>query len=637
METALATDDLAELRERVAFLEHERSFNKTALETMPGIIMRVSFEGIIEFVSRVLPEYRDPPLVGQSIYAFISPSQHEMARSALAWTVETRKPSSFEVQAQAPDGSSDWYILTAGAIVEHGRVTGLTLVAHNSSKAREIEDALVESRASLKLALDAGNVGVWQWDQRLDQVEWDEKLTKMFGVSPERAPRTLAEFIAFVPEAQRPALVEHVERALATGVYTDFEFEVEAPDGPRWFIIKGGGLRTPRGELKGLIGSMVDVTEHRRVVQHLEEVQKFEAVAQLSAGVAHNFNNMLAVIMPALELIRLNPAAADPSLLGDAFTAAVNAAQMVRQLMVFSHTEHHPSAFHEPLCDVVRREVELCRRTFERNVVLELREVEPARFASVESAPMGLAVMNLLYNARDALTPDLPPHIEVSARVVEEKQARARHRDARGNYVELRVTDTGCGMDAKTRRRMLEPFFTTKPPGRGIGLGLATAWATIKAHSGFLDCSSAPGRGTTVLVLLPAQPNEVPRPPMEVPASASRAAPRVVLLIEDEEVVAQASAALLTSAGFTVISAASGQEALRIASSTAIDCAILDYLMPGLTAEETLAGLRKTRPGLAVICLTGLQTRLEGATAHLIKPVSRVELLKAVEAALAVA
>jgi signal transduction histidine kinase len=606
------------------------------LESLPATVMRVSLAGEIEFVNRVLPGSEDP--VGQSLFSLAPPEQHEAIRSALERTRAQLQPTSWESFVLTPDGKRDWRVTTVGPILRGDLVVGFTLVTVGDSRIFRAEDALVESRARLKLALDAGNVGVWRWDRLRDLVEWDDKLSAMWGVTPERAPRNVAEFMALVPEVHRPAMGAHIGRALETGVYPDYELETETPAGPRVFIIKGGMLRGAAGEIVGLLGGVVDVTEQRLMHEHLRVAQKLEAVGQLSAGVAHNFNNMLAVIVPALELAKLaSTTGIDAQLLDDALTSATNAAQLVRQLMVFSGRHPAVGARHEALADVVRRAVELCRQTFERRVTLQLGDLEAARFAGVEPGPMEQAVMNLLLNARDAVMIDLarPARIEVSARRVAEAEATRRQSEAQGAYVELRVQDTGCGMDATTRRRMLEPFFTTKPMGRGTGLGLATAWATVKAHHGFLECESEPQEGTTFSLLLPAGEAEVARVPLSQPAGATRGAGRVVLLIDDEEAVSRANAAVLRAAGFKVLLASSGELALRLAAGHTIDAVVLDYSMPGLSAQDTLAGLRRGRPGLPVVCLSGLGTTLEGATSQLVKPASRGELVRAIEDALA--
>ncbi|MEW5742658.1 MAG: ATP-binding protein [Myxococcota bacterium] len=634
-----STDDTGReveaLRAQVARLEQEQAWTRTLLETVPASVLRVTVDGVIEYINYVDPKYGASP-VGRRIYEYAPEDQHEVMRNALARTAQSLRPSTYESFAQTPDGVREWFVTHVGPVLEGGKLSGLVLVSVNASQVKQAEAELRESRAKLKLALDAGNVGVWRWDRGSDAVEWDEKLTAMFGLAPGSGPRTVAEFLALVSPDQQPAMAAHIQRALETGLYPDFELRLDRPEGTRWVIIKGGVLRDASGAVTGLLGGAVDVTERRRIEEHLRQAQKLEAVGQLSAGVAHNFNNMLAVILPALDLARANARPADAELLNDALASASNAAQLVKQLMVFARQAPRASTQREPLADVVRRAVDLCRQTFERRVVLELGDVDAARYASVEAAPMEQAVMNLLLNARDALEHDAqrPARIDVAARRLSEAEVRRRHVDARGAFIELSVADTGCGMDTDTRRRMVEPFFTTKPTGRGTGLGLSTVWATVQGHRGFFDCESEVGRGTTVSLLLPAQDEPAPSVAAEAPPRAEVGAGRVVLVIDDEPAVRRATVAVVKAAGFTVLDAASGEEGVRLAQTTPVDVVLLDYSMPGLSPQATLKALRQVRPNLPVVSLSGLGVTLEGATAHLAKPVTPDELVKALEAAL---
>ncbi len=628
--------DLEALQAELARLQREQAWHRTILDTVPAVVLRMSLTGVVEFINRILPEYADRPPVGQSIYSYAPADQHEVMRAALERVIRTRIPTSFESIAEAPNGLRDWYSSTIGPILDGGELVGLTMVSVNASRARMAEDALQVSQAKLKLALDAGNVGVWRWDQRTDSVEWDEKLTAMFELEPEQYPRTVAAFLGVVPENQRQAMSAHIQRALETGIYPDFEIEVPLTAGTRCFIIKGGILRGANHEVLGLLGGVVDVTERRRMEEHLRQTQKLEAVGQLSSGVAHNFNNMLAVILPALELARADAQGVTATLLDDALASATNAAQLVRQLMVFSPTRARALSRQEPLQDVVRRAVDLCRKTFGQQLNWELGDLDSARHATVESSEMEQVVMNLLLNARDALAGELgrPPCISISSRKLTEPEVRRQHVEASGEWVELRIEDNGSGMDANTRRRMLEPFFSTKPAGRGTGLGLATAWATVQAHQGFLDCDSQLGRGTRFSLLLPIMSNEQPALLTAPAPTPSVGAGRVVLLIDDEEMVRRASAAILTAAGFEVLLAASGDEGLRLAELAPVDVVVMDYSMPGISPQECLAGLRRDDPELPVLCVSGTGLTLEGVNAQLVKPVSRAELLAALESAL---
>jgi signal transduction histidine kinase len=634
--------ELATLRATVARLEAELravsgqpAWSHTLLETIPAQVTRLSRDGVIEYINRIGARYGGTNPVGRTAASFIPPAQHHVLREALARTAATHWPSIFEVVIEAPDGTREVYLSSVGPILEANQLVGFVMISSDVTQVRATEAALAESRAQLQLALDAANLGIWRWDKQTDAVQWDTRLEAMFGLPPGGGPRTVAEFLALVPEDQRAAMAAHVTRSLETGHYPDFELRLDLPSGPRWVVIRGGVIRGPDGAASGLQGAVLNVTERRVIDEALRQRQKLEAVGQLSAGVAHNFNNMLAVIQPALEIAQAAAQGVDAELLRGALTSASNAAQLVRDLMVFSSAQPTGTSRQESLADTVRRAVELCQRTFERRVQLEVGDLDAARFVRVESGPMEQAVMNVLLNARDAVadTGSRPAHISISSRRLSPEESRRRHPHGPGVCVELRVADTGCGMDAATRQRMLEPFFTTKPAGRGTGLGLSTAWATVRDHRGALECESQPGEGTVLTLLLPAEDSPVAPAAIDTPRPAAQRR-ATVLIIDDEALVRRATARLLEAEGYVVHAAASGDAGVQLAEETQVDVVLLDYSMPGLSAAETLAALRRERPGLPVVTLSGLGASLAGANAQLLKPVTRDALVATLESVL---
>lgn len=608
---------------------------RTVLDTMPAVVMRVSLDGTITFINRVLPEYAGTPPVGRSIYDFAPADQHEVMRQSLARAIETRGPVSFESIAEAPDGTRDWYSTTLGPVLDGEALVALTMVSTNVSHVKRIEQALRDARTHTALALDAGNVGTWRWDQREDVVVWDDKLCALFGLTQAEAPKTYPAFLALASDDQREALRRHIDTAVATGAYPDFELRADLPSGTRWFIIKGGTLRDAEGRVTGLLGGVIDDTDRRKLAEHLRQSQKLEAVGQLSAGVAHNFNNMLAIIVPVLEMLERRANGQDAALVADALASALNAADLVRQLMLFARTRPHAAARQEPLAVALERAVALCRRTFDRRITLTMDGVEAARDVSVDAAEMEQAVLNLLLNARDALEGVDAPRIDVTVRRVARASARWPEGASPDSAIEVRVRDNGRGMDEPTRQRIFEPFFTTKPVGQGTGLGLSTAWAMAQRHGGFIECESALDAGTTFSLVLPiAQVDAHPGAPPP-PQAAARGDGQKVLIIDDEPAVRRASAATLAAWGYTPLTAASGDEGVALSKQTTVDVVLLDYSMPGLSAESTIEQLRALRPGLPIVCFSGLGVTLEGATAHLAKPATFEALVAAVGGALA--
>ncbi len=625
--------EVQQLRRRVDELERQaraadedRAVLRQILETLPAVVLKVGLDGRIQFINRILPAYEARPPVGESIYSYAPPDQHELMRNAIDAAVHRGEVAEYESVALAPDGTRDWYHTVVAPVRDGDDVVGVTLACTTITRVKAAEQALRESREQVALALDAGNVGVWRWDRVTDVVAWDDKLCSMFGVSSADSPKTVADFLGLVSEDQRASMAEHIASALASGVYLDFELRVDTADEVRWFVIKGGTLRDEAGEVLGLLGGVVDVTERRRLMDHVREAQKLDAMGQLAAGVAHNFNNMLAGIVPVLELAGREARGPLAALLRDAQESALRAAELAKDLLLVGRGGPRAALDagrpHEPLSVVVARVVELCRRTFPREIVIESAVDAIASSVSVDGVQMEQALLNLMLNARDALEGADPRHARISVSVAPGDSTATLEDDS----IEVRVRDTGRGMDEATRTRVFEPFFTTKPVGSGTGLGLATAWATVKAHGGALTCESAPGVGSVFTVRLPAPTAAPERPTRSGAPSSETGRGASVLVVDDEPAVRRSTALCLESLGYRVSCASSGVEGVRALAEQRVDVVVLDHSMPGQGTVTTLAQLRALQPGVPVVIFSGLSVEIEGASGHLAKPVTMLGL-----------
>ncbi|MBK9032282.1 MAG: response regulator [Myxococcales bacterium] len=237
--------------------------------------------------------------------------------------------------------------------------------------------------------------------------------------------------------------------------------------------------------------------------------------------------------------------------------------------------------------------------------------------------------MNLFINARDALQGVDSPRAQIEV-IVERRPGRVGAPAA----LQVQVRDTGAGIAPDIRGRVFEPFFTTKPIGHGTGLGLATVWASVRAHRGSISCDSAPGGGTTFTIQLPLDDRAADATPEGAPADATPGNGELVLIIDDEPALRQIIAALLTRAGYRVATAASGAEGVERFRAAPADLVLLDHSMPGQPPATTLAQLRALAPGLPIISFSGLGATLVDATAHLHKPVDSNTLLAAIRAVL---
>jgi nitrogen-specific signal transduction histidine kinase len=378
-----------------------------------------------------------------------------------------------------------------------------------------------------------------------------------------------------------------------------------------------------------VLGATFDVTERRARDEGLRASQRLEAIGQLTAGIAHNFNNILMGLLPNLELAaRLAPAELVP-LLREAAHSGERAANVVRQLMTYAGRNQKSARRVEAIGPLVERTVAFCRTTFDKGIALDVHCGDRA-LAAVDASQLEQALLNPLINARDALEsrPHGAPCIVVVVETIAPGSPELEGRP--GPWVCVRVTDNGVGMDVATVQRVFEPFFTTKEAGKGTGLGLATTQGIVRDHDGFVTCRSEPGRGTTVAMYLPAipveriapEPSHSTAPPPRIPDGARA----TILLVDDEEPIRRIVARVLRESDFDVETAASGEDAIaRIADASVasrISAVLLDVSMPGMSGPQLRVRLRDLLPHARVVFLTGYPYQAGGEDTVLDKPLS---------------
>jgi two-component system cell cycle sensor histidine kinase/response regulator CckA len=374
----------------------------------------------------------------------------------------------------------------------------------------------------------------------------------------------------------------------------------------------------------------------RRSEERVRQSQKMDAVGGLAAGVAHDFNNVLSVIIGHADLLLFELDAADASResVEEIRSAAARAAELTRQLLAFSRQQILQPQKTE-ITRVVSGMAKMLRRLIREDV--ELSIVAPADIGTVLVDPgqMEQVVMNLVVNARDAMPRGGKLTIEIANVDLGEDPDLDPANVDQGAHVMLAVTDTGTGMDAATQSRIFEPFFTTKEPGSGTGLGLATVFGIVQQSGGTITTTSEPGKGTTFRIYLPritpdealaAAPTNVRRR-----SKTSLRGDETLLLVEDDDAVRGTLRTILEKHGYHVLDAPNGREALLLCETVRgpIDLVLTDVVMPQMSGREFAARLEAVRPGLAVLYMSGYTDHsivhhgvLEPGIAFLQKPVA---------------
>ncbi len=618
---------LERLETELAAARESEQVLRSLLDAAPDFIVEVGLDGRIRFLNRVAPGLHREDIVGSHIDEYLLPDSRQAAMAAIESAIATGVGTSFDSRGLGAYNEVRHYHTRVARVVHDAGDVAALLVASDVTELRTAHLRLVESEEKLKLAVDASAIGIWSWLRKSDTVAWDARTCQIFGVEEGAAALTVQGYLDLVYAEDRRRVAQLVTHAVETGNYGDLEHRIVVNDEVRWVVCRGRAVRGASGEVEQLVGAIMDITDRRTVLEQRLVSQKLEAVGQLAAGIAHNFNNMLAAILPNLELAQRRAPPQAHSHLEAARAAAERASRMVRQLVVFAGSGQRAERKTEVLGDVVARTVEMCRATLEPSLSVQVVSVARPAVAKVDSGQIEQVLLNLLLNARDACLNGA--HKAGRVEITIDREAGPD-----GEQVVLIISDDGVGMPDDVRRRVFEPFFTTKGVGKGTGLGLATSYAIIRDHGGTIECDSAPKKGTTFTIRLPAADLEAPRiDEVEERPPPSRGSERV-LVVDDEDLVRRVVADMLQHAGYDVVSAADGGEALEKLEELGFALMVLDLRMPGLSGEDVLRRAREISPRTRVVCFSGTDVEVEGADAILPKPVGAEELLETVRTAL---
>ncbi len=382
------------------------------------------------------------------------------------------------------------------------------------------------------------------------------------------------------------------------------------------------GLRTlswsfyPLTEINAVHCYVGEITERLRLEEQLRQAQKMDAIGQLAGGVAHDFNNILAMIILQAELTgetpHLPPLAVEG--LGQIRAAAERAANLTRQLLLFSRrqvTQLRDLDVNEAVTNLAR----MLQRILGADVHLQLHLHSGPLPTRADAGMLDQVLMNLSVNARDAMPAGGQLRLETKSQFVDETLAR-QHADATpGNFVCVSVSDTGCGIPLDVLPHIFEPFFTTKEAGRGTGLGLAIVFGIVKQHRGWIRVATEPGRGSSFEVFLPSSLQELSGASAAVARTAPRGGSETILLAEDEPTVRMLTRMILERRGYRVLEAANGPEAVVLWDQHRDEIALLftDLVMPGgMTGIQLVQRLRHEQPRLKILMTSGYSAEIAG-------------------------
>jgi PAS domain S-box-containing protein len=373
-------------------------------------------------------------------------------------------------------------------------------------------------------------------------------------------------------------------------------------------------LRDVKGEIIGVLGTYMDITERKTLESQFRQAQKMEAVGQLAGGVAHDFNNILAVIQGYSDLLKTD-SGLSPAQLGyveEIGSASQRAAVLTRQLLLFSRKQTlqlHDLDLNESINDMTK----MLRRTIGEDIELQFKFAMQPLPIHADAGMMDQVLMNLAVNARDAMPKGGRLVIETSIVEFDESAALHSAQIRPGSFVCLSVSDTGHGISAENLPRIFEPFFTTKDVGKGTGIGLATVFGIVQEHQGWINVYSEAGHGTTFRIYLPRLAGVSPQKPRQAALAAMRGGDEMILLVEDDALLRASLRKILSQLGYRVFEAGNGIEALEVwkQNRDEIRLVVTDLVMPGgMTGKNLGKRLLKENPKLKVIYVSGYSAEI---------------------------
>jgi len=635
------------------------------LEALPDAIVAVDNDGTIVQVNSQTQElfgYLRDELIGQKIEMLVPErhrSQHHHHREGFAQTPKTRRMgadldlygrrrngSEFPVEISLSPVSTETgaFVLSAIRDISNRKRIAEELRRANEELHQRTTEQLGEYRSRLASIIDSSEDAILSKGLDGTITSWNRGAEHIYGYAPEEV---VGKHISLLLPADRPDEIPEILRKIARGERIEHHESVRVTkDGRRLDVsISVSPLRDAAGEIAGASAIARDITAQKRAEDQLRQAQKMEAIGRLAGGVAHDFNNILAIITSCTEFLRdrIDPSA-EPSVYVENIRKALErGTSLTRQMLAFSRT----SAIQPRILDLNERlrEISKLLRPLLGDDV-EILIVPRSSSALIEADPGQLdqIVVNLAVNARDAMPRGGKLILETSAVRFDEDFAEQHQAMPAGKYVLLAVSDTGIGMDEATVSRIFEPFFTTKEAGKGTGLGLATVYGIVKQNGGNILVYTEPGQGTTFKIYLPSAEHKIglaSQPEAEVVSPKRQGT--TILLVEDDEIMRSLTRKLLEEHGYAVAEADDGKSALEWVESHPgeIDLLLTDVVMRRMSGPELAQRLSAPYPSLKVVYMSGYTGELmanrevlKPGVTLLEKPFSRTALLNTIHTTL---
>ncbi len=577
--------------------------------------------------------------IGQTPSILQGPRTQRSELHRIQKAFETHSPVRAELINYKKSGEEYWLELDIVPLENGGgEVTHFVAVQRDITDRKRAEDALRVSEARFRLIAEATGNTVWDWDIAEGRWWWSDGMAQTFGHHPEREATDPTFWREHVHEDDQARLDENFEKLLLGEIDASHEqYRFRRADGT-WTDVEDHAypIRDDAGRIVRIIGSMEDISDRLDMEERLRQSQKLEAVGQLTGGVAHDFSNLLTIIMGNTEMLQDSLDEASPlRRFADASAVAADrAAELTSRLLAFSRKQMLRPEVLDVNALIIDFE-DMLSRTLGENIDFKIDLANDIWRSEIDLAQAEAAILNLAINARDAMQGGGSLTIETANVVLDDAYVSSEPDLAAGEYVVIAVSDTGHGIPKDQITQVFQPFFTTKAVGQGTGLGLSMVHGFVKQTGGHIRIYSELNEGTTVKLYFPRHVGDQDEKGNTSPDRSLQRGQETILVIEDDVLILQQLMAQLTGLGYRVVTASAGSPALDILRArSGIDLLLTDVILPGgMNGRQIADAALVIHPDLKVLFTSGYSEnalmhngRLASDVNFLGKPYRRSEL-----------
>ena len=633
-------------RAEITTLKQSARTYRLLVENVPDLIWIMSTEKFkLHYLSPSVEQmlgYTLEETLKKPFYEIITPESFEYAARYFTRASQelkekhaaAKKIHKLELEYLCKDGSTVWVEVTARPILdENGEIARIIGVSRDISDRVYAQRALEKSEARYRTLFEDSRDTIYITAKTGEFIDINPAGEALFGYSREEIIG-LNILDLYENPAERNRFIQAIE---SKGEVRDYSLRFLKKDGTGIDCLITATLWMGEDDtIYGYQGIIRDITLQKRFKEHLQHVQKMEAIGTLAGGIAHNFNNLLMAIQGNTSLVLMKTPPADPNYkkLKTIERHIQYGSELSNQLLGFARGGQYQVKTMN-LNPLIRMSAKMFSST-RKEIICHTRLDPDIWSVAADPGQIEQVLMNLFVNACQAMADRGEIHIQTENITLSEFQLAA-FQATPGSYVKISVTDTGIGMDEETQQKIFEPFFTTKQQGEGTGLGLSSVYGIVKHHGGYITVYSEIGNGTTFNIYLPAT-QKAPAEEKEVTDTLLKGA-ETILVVDDEKIIAETGQIMLEELGYTVLTAQSGRAAIDtyVRNKDRIALVILDMIMPNMSGRETFEALKRANPDINVLLASGYSvngaaTELlrQGCSGFIQKPFNLIELSRKV-------